>query len=122
MFYGEDVKVECPTGSGDYMHLGHVAEELQHRLQHIFAQDDEGKRACNGGNDMFNHNEHWKDLVWFHEFFHGDTGKGMGACHQTGWTGLIAKLIHDTGINCRLPATPRTPGTQAYQYVSPPPT
>ncbi|KAI5799982.1 Six-hairpin glycosidase-like protein [Geopyxis carbonaria] len=116
MFYGSEFKVECPTGSGDYMHLGHVAEELQHRLQHLFARDDDGTRACNAGNDMLNHNPHWRDYVFFHEFFHGDDGSGLGASHQTGWTGLIAKMIHDSGVNCRLPHTPRTPGAAADHY------
>lgn len=97
------------------MHLGHVAEELQHRLQHIFARDDDGRRACNAGIDMLDRNPNWRDLVFFHEFFHGDTGQGLGASHQTGWTGLVAKLIHDTGVNCRLPQTPRTPGTAAFE-------
>lgn len=116
MFYGDSFKVECPTGSGDFMHLGHVAEELQHRLQHIFARDDDGTRACNAGNNMLNHSPNWTDHVFFHEFFHGDTGAGLGASHQTGWTGLIAKMIHDSGVNCRLPHTPRTPGAAASHY------
>jgi hypothetical protein len=97
MFYGDTLKVECPTGSGDEMHLGHVAEELQYRLQHLFARGDDGRRATNGGNEMLDYDPNWKDYLWFHEFFDGDTGRGLGACHQTGWTGLIAKMIHDTG-------------------------
>lgn len=116
MFYGNKFKIECPTGSGDFMHLGQVAEELQHRLQHIFARDDFGRRACNGGSDMLDHDVHWRDNVFFHEFFHGDTGHGLGASHQTGWTGLIAKMIHDSGVNCRLPHTPRTPSVAANHY------
>ncbi|KAI9843998.1 MAG: hypothetical protein M1838_002378 [Thelocarpon superellum] len=116
MFYGQSLQIECPTGSGDYMHLGHVAEELQHRLQHLFARSDDGRRAVNDGNDMLDFDPHWKDYLWFHEFFDGDTGRGLGASHQCGWTGLIAKMIHDTGINCRLPQTPRTPSTAAAHY------
>jgi hypothetical protein len=116
MFYGSKFKVECPTGSGDYMHLGQVAEEIQHRLQHIFARDDYGRRACNAGLDTLDHDPHWRDHVFFHEFFHGDDGRGLGASHQTGWTGLIAKMIHDSGVNCRLPHTPRTPGSAAAHY------
>jgi len=85
-------------------------------LQHIFARNDIGERACNGGNQLLNYDPHWKDYVFFHEFFHADSGAGLGACHQTGWTGLIAKLIHDTGVNCRLPQTPRTPSTHASHY------
>lgn len=98
------------------MHLGQVAEELQHRLQHIFVRDDDGRRACNGGSDMLDHDVHWRNNVFFHEFFHGDTGHGLGASHQTGWTGLIAKMIHDSGVNCRLPHTPRTPSIAANHY------
>lgn len=116
MFYGTSFKVECPTGSGDYMHLGHVAEELQHRLQHMFARDDDHRRACNADNHMLDHDPNWCDYLWFHEFFHGDDGKGLGASHQTGWTGLIAKMIHDSGVNCRLPHTPRTPFGAADHY------
>ena len=97
MFYGQSLQVECPTGSGDYMHLGHVAEEIQHRLQHLFVRNDEGKRAINGGNDKLDFDPHWKDYLWFYEFFDGDTGRGLGATHQCGWSGLIAKMIHDTG-------------------------
>ncbi|KAF2446805.1 hypothetical protein P171DRAFT_429754 [Karstenula rhodostoma CBS 690.94] len=116
LYYGNNLKVECPTGSGDYMHLGHVAEELQHRLQHLFARNDEGERAVNDGNQMLNFDPNWKDYLWFHEFFDGDTGRGLGASHQCGWTGLVAKMIHDTGMTCRLPQTPRTPTAAAAHY------
>lgn len=116
MFYGNTFQVECPTGSGEYMHLGHVAEELQHRLQHLMARGDNGRRAINDGNDMLDFDPHWKDYLWFYEFFDGDSGRGLGASHQCGWTGLMAKMIHDTGINCRLPQTPRTPTAAASHY------
>jgi hypothetical protein len=116
MFYGNSLQIECPTGSGDYMHLGHVAEELQHRLQHLFTRNDNGRRAVNDGNDVLDFDPHWKDYLWFYEFFDGDSGRGLGATHQCGWSGLIAKMIHDTGINCRLPQTPRTPGSAAAHY------
>ncbi|KAL2820390.1 Six-hairpin glycosidase-like protein [Aspergillus granulosus] len=116
MFYGDSFKVECPTGSGDYMHLAQVAEEIQHRLQHLFARNDEGRRAVYDGSDLLDFDEHWKDYMWFHEFFDGDTGRGLGASHQCGWTGLIAKIIHDTGVNCRLPQTPRFPFAAANHY------
>ncbi|KAK4943522.1 hypothetical protein LTR28_008436 [Elasticomyces elasticus] len=116
MFYGNTFKVECPTGSGDYMHLGHVAEELQHRLQRLFVRGDDGRRAINDGNEMLDFDPHWKDYMWFHEFFDGDSGRGLGASHQCGWTGLVAKMIHDTGVNCRLPQTPRTPSSAAAHY------
>lgn len=97
MFYGDSLKVECPTGSGDYMHLGHVAEELQHRLQHLYSRDYDGRRAINNHNDLLDFDKHWKDYLWFYEFFDADTGRGLGASHQCGWTGLLAKVIHDTG-------------------------
>ncbi|KAL6793560.1 family 63 glycoside hydrolase [Trichoderma sp. SZMC 28013] len=116
LFYGPDFKVECPTGSGIYMHLGKVSEEIQHRLQHLFARDDYGRRSINAGDDRLDYDEHWKDYLWFYEFFDGDSGRGLGASHQTGWTGLIARLIHDTGINCRLPQTPRTPSATMAHY------
>jgi len=98
------------------MHLGHVAEEIQHRLQHLMARDHDGRRAINAGNDTLDFDPHWKDYLWFFEFFDGDTGRGLGASHQCGWTGLMAKMIHDTGINCRLPQTPRTPSTGLAHY------
>jgi len=98
------------------MHLGHVAEEIQHRLQHLMVRSDDGRRAVNNGNDMLDFDPHWKDYLWFYEFFDADTGRGLGASHQCGWTGLIAKVIHDTGINLRLPQTPRTPSTAAAHY------
>jgi hypothetical protein len=97
LFYGPEFKVECPTGSGDYMHLGHVSEEIQHRLQHLFARGDDGRRSINAGSDLLDFDPYWKDNMWFHEFFDGDTGRGLGASHQCGWTGLIARMIHDTG-------------------------
>jgi len=116
MFYGDSFRVECPTGSGDYMHLGRVAEEIQHRLQHLYTRNDDGRRAANNGSDLLDFDEHWKDYLWFYEFFDADTGRGLGASHQCGWTGLLAKVIHDTGLNCRLPQTPRSPHTAAAHY------
>lgn len=116
LFYGNNLKVECPTRSGDYMHLGHVSEEIQHRLQHLFARGDDGRRAVNAGSDLLDYDPFWKDFVWFYEFFDGDSGRGLGATHQCGWTGLIARLIHDTGVSCRLPHTPKTPGAGMSHY------
>ncbi|KAL9088106.1 MAG: hypothetical protein Q9159_003304 [Coniocarpon cinnabarinum] len=115
-FYGESFKVECPTGSGDEMHLGHVAEELQHRLQHLYARNVEGKRAVHNEHPLLDADPNWRDHIWFFEYFDGDTGRGLGASHQCGWTGLLAKLIHDTGVTCRMPQTPRTPTTAAAHY------
>jgi hypothetical protein len=85
-------------------------------MQHLFARNDEGRRAVNGGSDLLDFDEHWKDHLWFHEFFDGDTGRGLGTSHQCGWTGLIAKIIHDTGVSCRLPQTPRSPFAAASHY------
>lgn len=116
MFYGDSLKVQCPTGSGDEIHLGHVAEEIQHRLQHLFVRNEQGKRAVHNDHPMLDSDPHWKDCMWFYEYFDGDTGRGLGASHQCGWTGLIAKMIHDTGVNCRLPQTPRTPSATAAHY------
>jgi len=116
MFYGNTFKVECPTGSGEYMHLGHVAEELQHRLQHLMATNNDGRRAIHAGNDMLDFDPNWKEHLWFYEFFDGDSGRGLGASHQCGWTGLMAKIIQDTGVNCRLPQTPRSPSAAAAHY------
>ncbi|KAL8397615.1 hypothetical protein RB594_004358 [Gaeumannomyces avenae] len=116
MFFGPSLMVECPTGSGDMMHLGHVAEELQHRLTHLFARRDDGRRSINGGSDLHDFDEHWTDNIWFYEFFDGDTGRGLGATHQCGWTGLIARMIHETGLKCRLPQTPRTPSVGMAHY------
>lgn len=84
-YYGNDLEVECPTNSGDYMPLNKVAEEIQHRIIHIFGKDMDGRRATNGGNPILDRDPHFKDYVWFHEFFHGNDGRGLGASHQTGW-------------------------------------
>ncbi len=96
-YYGDDFKVECPTGSGQYLTLSEIADELSRRLIRIFARDTEGRRAVFGGQEYFQRDEHWRDYVPFHEYFHGDNGAGVGASHQTGWTGVIAKLIQQQG-------------------------
>ena len=93
-YYGDDFKVECPTGSGQYRTLDQVADELSRRLINIFARDADGRRAVFGGQSTFQHDPHWRDHLLFYEYFHGDNGAGLGASHQTGWTGLVAKLIH----------------------------
>jgi len=92
-FYGDDFKVECPTGSGKYMTLFEVAQELGHRLSSIFLRDKNGKRPVYGGCKKFQEDPHWKDYILFYEYFHGDNGAGLGASHQTGWTGTIARVI-----------------------------
>jgi Glycosyl hydrolase family 63 C-terminal domain len=96
-FYGEDLQVECPTGSGNLMNLWEVSQELSRRLSRIFLQDSDGKRPVYRDLDKFQNDENWRDLILFHEYFHGDTGAGIGASHQTGWTGLVAKLLQQSG-------------------------
>ncbi|KAH7875369.1 glycoside hydrolase family 63 protein [Lentinula edodes] len=115
-YYGDELQVECPTGSGDYMNLVAVAEEIQHRIIHIFGRDMQGRRATNGGNPKLDHDPHFRDYVWFYEFFHADDGRGLGASHQTGWSGLVAYHILQSGVSCRLPKTPRTPRSTANHY------
>ncbi|MEM9449928.1 MAG: glucosidase [Cyanobacteria bacterium P01_E01_bin.6] len=92
-YAGDDFKVECPTGSGNWMTLWDVAAELSRRLMQIFTADDTKNRPVYGGIETFQDDPHWKDLILFYEYFHGDNGAGIGANHQTGWTGLVAKLI-----------------------------
>jgi hypothetical protein len=96
-YYGNDFKVECPTGSGKYVTLWEVAAELSHRLTHIFLPDEHGNRPVHGGVAQYRDDPHWRDLVLFYEYFHGDTGAGVGASHQTGWTGLVSKLLQQSG-------------------------
>jgi len=96
-YLGDSYKVECPTGSGQMLTLAEVAAELSRRLSHIFLRDGEGRRPVYGGTDKFQQDPHWQDLVLFYEYFHGDNGAGIGASHQTGWTGLVAKLLQQSG-------------------------
>src|SRR2546426_2034529 len=92
-FYGDDFKVQCPTGSGPYMTLFEVAREISHRLAGTFLRDAQGRRPVYGGTATFQDDPHWRDLILFYEYFHGDNGAGLGASHQTGWTGTIARLL-----------------------------
>jgi hypothetical protein len=92
-FYGDTLKVECPTGSGRMMNLKQVAEEIASRLTRVFLPDEQGRRPCFGDDTRFATDPHWRDLLLFHEYFHGDTGKGLGANHQTGWTALVIRHI-----------------------------
>jgi hypothetical protein len=94
LYYGDDFKVECPTGSGHMMTLYQVAEEISRRLSNIFLKDKNGCRPVYGGTRKFQEDPHWRDLILFYEYFHGDNGAGLGASHQTGWTGLIARAMH----------------------------
>jgi len=96
-YLGDEFGVECPTGSGRTMNLREVAAELSRRLSRIFLRDEEGRRPVYGGAEKFQTDPHWRDLVLFYEYFHGDTGRGVGASHQTGWTGLVAKLLQQSG-------------------------
>jgi hypothetical protein len=93
-YYGDDFTVECPTGSGRQMTLFQVAEEISRRLSNIFLRDKDGRRPVYGGAEKFQQDPNWRDLTLFYEYFHGDNGAGLGASHQTGWTGVIARLLH----------------------------
>jgi hypothetical protein len=95
-YYGDEFKVECPVGSGKQLSLWQVAGELSRRLSHIFLRRD-GKRAVYADTATFQDDPHWRDLILFYEYFHGETGAGLGASHQTGWTALVAKLIEQSG-------------------------
>jgi hypothetical protein len=92
-FYGPDFKVECPTGSGNHMTLYEVAMEIARRNASMFLRDGHGNRPVYGGTKKFQEDPHWKDYILFYEYFHGDNGAGLGASHQTGWTGLIAREL-----------------------------
>jgi hypothetical protein len=94
LYYGDDFKVECPTGSGRRMTLYQVAEELSRRVANIFLKDNNGRRPVYGGTRKFQEDPHWRDLILFNEYFQGDNGAGLGASHQTGWTGIVARIMH----------------------------
>jgi hypothetical protein len=96
-YYGDSFTVECPVGSGRMMTLGEVAAELSRRLSRIFLRDRNGRRPVFGTVDRFQHDPNWCDLVPFYEYFNGDSGAGVGASHQTGWTALVAKLLQQSG-------------------------
>jgi hypothetical protein len=96
-FYGPTLRVECPTGSGVETTLWDAATELSRRLTRIFLRGSDGRRPVHGGVATFQADPHWRDLIWFYEYFHGDEGAGIGASHQTGWTGLVAKLLQQSG-------------------------
>jgi hypothetical protein len=92
-YYGDAFKIECPTGSGRLMNLFEVAKEISDRLIRIFLRDEKGRRPVYGGTEKFQTDPHWHDHILFYEYFHGDIGAGIGASHQTGWTGTVATLI-----------------------------
>jgi hypothetical protein len=97
-YYGDNFKIECPTGSGKLMNLFEVAKEIAERLTRIFLRDTRGRRPVYGGAEKFQTDPHWRDHILFYEYFHGDNGAGLGASHQTGWTGLVATLIQLFGM------------------------
>jgi hypothetical protein len=98
LYYGDNFKIEFPTGSGNMMNLFEVAREIADRLARIFLQDGSGRRPVYGGTEKFQTDPHWRDHILFYEYFHGDNGAGLGASHQTGWTGLVAKTIQLFGL------------------------
>jgi hypothetical protein len=93
LYYGDNFKIECPTGSGKMMNLFEVSKEISDRLVSTFTRDAQGRRPVYGGTEKFQTDPHWRDCILFYEYFHGDNGAGLGASHQTGWTGLIAPLM-----------------------------
>ena len=98
LYYGDNFKIECPTGSGKMMNLFEVSKEIADRLSGIFTRDEHGRRPVYGGTEKFQSDPHWRDHILFYEYFHGDNGAGLGASHQTGWTGLVAKTIQLYGL------------------------
>ncbi len=98
LYYGDNFKIECPTGSGKLMNLFEVSKEISDRLTKTFLRDEHGRRPVYGGTEKFQTDPHWRDHILFYEYFHGDNGAGLGASHQTGWTGLVAKLIQLYGM------------------------
>ena len=98
LYYGDNFKIECPTGSGKMMNLFEVSKEIADRLTRIFLRDEQGRRPVYGGTEKFQTDPHWRDHILFYEYFHGDNGAGLGASHQTGWTGLVAKIIQLYGL------------------------
>jgi hypothetical protein len=93
-YYGKTFTIEFPTGSGRKMNLYEIAEEITHRLASIFLRDAHGRRPVFGGTQKFQNDPHWRDYLQFYEYFHGDNGAGLGASHQTGWTGAITRAMH----------------------------
>jgi hypothetical protein len=101
-YFGDDFKVELPSGSGNMLTLWEVAAELSRRLTTIFLRDEQGRRPLYGDLKNFQNDPNWRDLLLFYEYFNGDTGAGLGASHQTGWTGLVTKLLQQSGESPKL--------------------
>jgi hypothetical protein len=97
LYYGDSFKIECPTGSGHSMNLFEIGREIANRLSSIFLRDQHGRRPVYGGTEKFQTDPHWRDYILFYEYFHGDIGAGLGASHQTGWTGAVSTLIQMFG-------------------------
>jgi hypothetical protein len=106
-FYGDKFKIECPTASGIMVTLDEIADELSRRLIKIFRRDGDGRRPVFGRYEKFQSDPHFKDYILFHEYFHGDNGRGCGASHQTGWTGLVANLIAQLAAEQRMAGAPQ---------------
>jgi hypothetical protein len=103
-FYGDTLRVECPTGSGKWLTLGEVAIELARRLGSIFVPGADGRRPCHGDDPRYARDPHWSSLVLFHEYFHGDKGSGVGASHQTGWTALVVRCLEEVASSRAAPS------------------
>jgi hypothetical protein len=112
-YYGDEFLIEAPTGSGNKVTLWQIAADISRRLERIFLREGGGRRAVFGDAELFQHDPHWRDYVPFHEYFHGDSGRGVGASHQTGWTGLVAKLLEQTAMHPDAPD--RASATMAIQ-------
>jgi hypothetical protein len=98
-YYGDDFKVEYPTHSGNYLSLKEISVELSKRLVRLFLRDENGRRPAMGAHDKLQHDPHFRDYLLFYEYFHGDNGRGAGAAHQTGWTGLVVKLLEGLTVH-----------------------
>jgi hypothetical protein len=98
-YFGDELQVEYPTGSGRKLTVWQIAAELSRSLSSIFLRDESGYRPVCGSAERFHRDPYWRDLVWFFEYFHGETGAGLGASHQTGWTALVAKLLEQSGAH-----------------------
>jgi hypothetical protein len=112
-YYGDDFLIESPTGSGNKSTLWQVAEDISRRLESIFLRDSTGRRPVFGASEIFQQDPLWRDNVPFHEYFHGDSGRGVGASHQTGWTGLVAKLLEQTATQMTGPREDASPMLEA---------
>jgi hypothetical protein len=119
-FFGDSLRVECPTGSGRLMNLSEVACEIAGRLQRLFLPDSSGRRPCHGNDRRFADDPHWRDLVLFYEYFHGDDGQGLGASHQTGWTSLVTRLLEMSPCRSALRRATRTKKNKPTHLPCPP--